>query len=101
MSDKVKVGVIGAGQIGLAHIAGFKSSPKAEVIAVCDASPERLSAAAQKYGVPQTFSDYQALLAVKEIDAVSIALPNYLHAPACLAALKAGKHVCCEKPFAM
>jgi len=101
MAKTVKVGVIGTGQIGLSHITGCNSSPNAEVIAVADVSKPRLRAAAKQHGVPNTYTDYREMLANDDVDAVTVALPNYLHAPVCLDALRAGKHVCCEKPFAM
>jgi predicted dehydrogenase len=55
----------------------------------------------KRYGIARTYASWPALLADKEIDAVMIALPNALHAPACLDAIKAGKHVLVDKPFAM
>ena len=101
MAKVVKAGVIGCGQIGLAHINGLNSSPNAEVIAVADVSKKRVKAAAKEHNVANAYEDYKELLANPDIDAITVALPNYLHAAACLDALAAGKHVCCEKPFAM
>ncbi len=101
MAKTVKIGVIGAGQIGLAHINSCNSSPSAEVIAVAEVNPKRRKAAAKEHQIPHAFEDYKELLALADVDAVTIALPNYLHAQVCLDALNAGKHVCCEKPFAM
>ncbi len=101
MAKTVKVGVIGAGQIGLAHMKSCNSSPNAEVVAVAELSDKRRKAAAKEHNIPNQFEDYKDLLECKDVDAVTIALPNFLHAQACLDALKAGKHVCCEKPFAM
>ena len=101
MAETVKVGVIGTGQIGLEHIEGCNSSPRAEVIAAADVSKKRLKAAAEEHGIAHTFKDYRDLLKCADVDAVTVALPNYLHSPVSLAALKAGKHVCCEKPFTM
>lgn len=101
MAKTVKVGVIGAGQVAYMHLDGLRLSPNAEIVAVADVSRKRLKAAAKKYGIPHQFEDYRDLLAMDDLDAVTIGLPNYLHAQACLEALNANKHICCEKPFAM
>ena len=101
MAKVVKVGVIGTGQIGHVHIQGCNSSPNAEVIAAADVSKKRLDEAAKQHGIARKYTDYHDLLADDEVEAVTVALPNYLHAPVCIDALTAGKHVCCEKPFAM
>ena len=99
MSERVRVGVIGAG-VGKAHLAGYKACPEAELIALCDTDAERLQAVGDQYQVPQRFTDYHEMLALPELDAVSVALPNFLHAPVSIAAMEAGKHVLCEKPLA-
>ncbi|HYP16952.1 MAG TPA: Gfo/Idh/MocA family oxidoreductase [Opitutus sp.] len=94
------VAVFGAGAIGLDHIGSFKGHPNATVLAVADTSIERARTAAELHGVPVVSSDYREILARDDVDVVSIALPNYLHAPAGLAALRAGKHVMIDKPMA-
>jgi len=99
MSERLRVGVIGAG-VGKAHLAGYRACPEAELVALCDMDAERLKAVADQYQVPQRFTDYHEMLASAGIDAVSVALPNNLHAPVSIAAMKAGKHVLCEKPLA-
>jgi len=102
MAKKIKVGIIGAGQVSqLQHIPGAQQSPYAEVVAVADTNKKRCREAAEKFGIPNTFTDYRDLLAMDEIDAVSIALPNCLHYLVTMAALKAGKHAMCDKPMAM
>ncbi len=94
------VAVLGAGAIGLDHIGSFKSHPDVKVAAVADTSSERARDAAAHYGIPLVTADYRELLARDDIDIVSIALPNYLHAPVALEALQAGKHVMLDKPMA-
>ena len=94
------VAVFGAGAIGLDHISSFKQHPAANVIAIADTSADRASEAAKLYSVPSVSTDYREVLARDDVDVVSIALPNYLHAPVGLAALKAGKHVMIDKPMA-
>lgn len=100
MLEKVRVGVIGMG-MGRNHAVHFRDCPQAELIAICDADPGRLAEKAHELHPHRTYTQYEELLADPEIDAVSVALPNFLHAPVTLAALEAGKHVLCEKPLAM
>jgi predicted dehydrogenase len=101
LNTKVKAAVIGLGA-GLAHAKGYQANPQAELYAVCDMDPARLQERGDALGVPRAlqFCDYNALLALPELDVVSIGLPNFLHAPAALAAFRAGKDVLCEKPLA-
>ena len=97
----VRVGVIGCGKIGqVGHLNGYKGCPDAEIVAVADANINTARDVAQKYNVPKYFKDYKELLALKEIDAVSVAVPNFLHAEMTIAACKAKKHVLVEKPMA-
>lgn len=95
-----RVAVIGAGAIGLDHLASFGLHPAAHVVAIAEVSPKRGREAAERFGVPEVETDYRAILARDDIDVVSIALPNYLHAPVALDALRAGKHVMLDKPMA-
>lgn len=101
MSKKIKAAVIGIG-VGLAHARGYKACPDAELIAICDADPQRLKERGDQLGIPpeMQFTDYNKLLQLDELDVVSIGLPNFLHAPVAIASLRAGKHVLCEKPLA-
>jgi predicted dehydrogenase len=100
MNQPINVAVIGAGAIGLNHIESFKQHPAARVVALAEVSPERGREAVERFGIPQLVSDYRVLLARPDIDVVSIALPNYLHASVGLEALQAGKHVMMDKPIA-
>jgi predicted dehydrogenase len=97
----LRVGVIGAGWPGQRHAEGYLASGLAQVVAVSDLEATRRAAFAKEYAVPKTYADYNDLLADPEVEAVSVALPNFLHAPATIAALEAGKHVLCEKPPAV
>ncbi|MGA2692199.1 MAG: Gfo/Idh/MocA family oxidoreductase [Opitutaceae bacterium] len=95
-----RVAVIGTGAIGADHLASFRLHPAAKVVAIAEVSPERGREAADRFGIPEVVADYRALLARDDIDVVSVAVPNYLHAKVALDALKAGKHVMLEKPMA-
>ncbi len=97
----LQVGMIGAGAIANSHCDGINKHPQAKVVAVADTSKERVTALAVKFNIAKVYAKWEELVADRDIDAVSIALPNALHAPVALAALKAGKHVILDKPFAM
>lgn len=99
-SPVFNVAVIGAGAIGLDHIRSFKQHPSARVVALAEVSPERGQEAADAHGIETLVTDYRELLKRSDIDIVSIALPNFLHAPVGLEALKAGKHLMVDKPMA-
>ena len=94
-------GIIGTGTRGaFTHIPVLKEAPDSQLVALCDVSEERLSAAAAKAsGKVATYGDYQKLLADPDVNAVVVATPNLFHREPLLAALQAGKHVLCEKPI--
>lgn len=97
---KLKVGVIGCGSIAQhRHLPEYQWNEQVELVAVCDIHEGRVKEIAEKYQV-KAYTEYEELLEDKEIEAVSVCTPNYLHAPISIAALKAGKHVLCEKPMA-
>ncbi len=100
MGDKVRVGIIGCG-IGTFHAHGYARLPNAELVALADLDPARCRRITEAIPVSRVYTSYEELLAQDDIDAVSIALPNFLHGPAAIAALKAGKHVLIEKPLAI
>lgn len=97
--NKVRVGLIGTGFVSDLHAAAFQMVPDAEVAAVAGSSREKAEPFAHERGIPKAFGDYRALLEQKDIDLVTVACPNYLHAEVTIAAAAAGKHVVCEKPL--
>lgn len=99
MTDKIRIGVIGV-RLGRWHVESFGQVPDAEVAALCDLDGERLAAVQAEFHVPRTYVTIDELLADAELDAVSVCLPNFLHADAVVKALRAGKHVLVEKPLA-
>ncbi len=97
----IKIAIIGAGGMAAYHAKGFREAG-AEIVALADVNQAAAEKAAAKHGIPRVFSDVAEMLrAVPELDAVSIIVPNKFHAPLALQALKAGKHVFCEKPPAL
>ncbi len=104
MAKKVRIGVIGSGGIANgAHLPGYSLIPEdCEIFALCDILPEALEKTTAKYpNIPHVLSDYRELLAMPEIDGVSVCTPNFAHHQITIDALKAGKNVLCEKPIAM
>ncbi len=101
MSERTKAAVIGLG-VGMAHARGYLACADAELYAVCDADPARLKERGDQLNIPERlrFTRIDDLLALPELEVVSIGLPNNLHAPAAIQAFEAGKHVLCEKPLA-
>jgi predicted dehydrogenase len=99
MAVKVKVGILGMG-IGMSHLANYRKVPNAEVIAICDKDEAWLKCVQREHGIAHGYTDAKKLLADKEVQAVSVCLPTALHAQWTIAALRAGKHVLCEKPMA-
>jgi predicted dehydrogenase len=97
--NPIRIGVIGTGSISDAHLKAYSHNANARIVAICDLNEARARQVASKYGADKTYSDYNALLADPEIDAVSICTWNNTHAPISIAALKAGKHVLVEKPL--
>ena len=93
-------GMIGTGLRGQHSLKQILRQPGATVVALCDIKPDRLDKAATIAGRdnPKTYTDYRRLLEQKELDAVFIDTPCYLHSEMAIAALQAGKHVYCEKP---
>jgi predicted dehydrogenase len=92
--------------MGRNHLRNYVSYPRSQAVAICDTDEARLDTYATECAIPRErcFTDYRKLLsAAKDLDlhAVSVALPNALHAPVSTAAAKAGLHVLCEKPLAM
>jgi predicted dehydrogenase len=100
MKDKVRVGVIGAGQIGTHHLTTYAQIPQAQVVAVSDLFPAKVDAARQKFAIADGYADFRELLKRDDIDAVDVCVHNNKHAPIAMAALAAGKDVFCEKPMA-
>ena len=101
MSKKLKVGIIGCGNISHSHTQAYKNNPNVELIACCDINEQRAKDYAKSYGIPHAFGSVDEMLKMEELDAVSVCVWNNGHNPETIKALNAGKHVLCEKPLAM
>ncbi len=97
----IKIGIVGAGGMAGYHVAGFRKAG-AEIVALADVVRPAAEKAAAKHGIGRVFGDLSEMLRrVPDLDAVSVIVPNKYHAPLSLQALRAGKHVFCEKPPAL
>ena len=101
--EKVRMAVIGCGSFGSPHLLGLSQIPTAEITAICDVDEERLKLMAETYHVAEEncYTDYKDVLAREDVDAVSLPLPDQIHREIAVAAMRAGKHVFCEKPMAL
>jgi xylose dehydrogenase (NAD/NADP) len=95
----LKWGILSTANINQAILQGASASGDAEVVAVASRDGERARRYADAHGIPCAHGSYEALLADPEVEAVYNPLPNALHHPWTLTALRAGKHVLCEKPY--
>ena len=102
MANKLRVGIVGAGNIATsAHLPSYAElADLVEVVAIADIVPERAKAAAEKFGIPHYFASVEELLENVDVDYIDICTWTAAHAPVCIAAAKAGKHILCEKPLA-
>ena len=99
-STELRIGVVGAGGIAAAHLQSIGPKVGARAVAIADVNVAAARERAEKAGIPAVYEDYRDLIADPQVDAVLVCVPNFLHAPVSIAALKAGKHVLCEKPMA-
>jgi predicted dehydrogenase len=98
MAEAIRVGIIGGGWPGRAHARGYLASGGFRLMAVADLIPSRRREMMTEFKIPREYATWEELAADKELDAVSVCLPTHLHAAATIAALRAGKHVVCERP---
>ena len=102
MKPNIRVGVVGAGAIAqLAHLPLLSKLRGAQLVALCDNDRPKARALADRFDVPDVFTDIEDLLEFDELDAVVVATPNHLHEPHVLAALAAKVHVLCERPLSL
>jgi predicted dehydrogenase len=100
MAQKIRVAVVGTG-MGRYHMEAYANQEDVELVAICDLNEPEAWEFAHKYNVKQVFTDYRKMFSLRDLDAVSIATPNCLHAPMTIDALRKGKHVLVEKPMAL
>ncbi|MEO0142320.1 MAG: Gfo/Idh/MocA family oxidoreductase [candidate division WOR-3 bacterium] len=102
MKEAINIGIVGCGaHAQIAHIPVFKKNRDCNLLAICDTDVRKLDLLGSKYNIPRRYQDFQELLEDREIDALIISTPNYLHAPMTISAMKYGKDVLCENPMAI
>jgi D-xylose 1-dehydrogenase (NADP+, D-xylono-1,5-lactone-forming) len=101
MPDRLRWGILGTGNIAQQFADGAKSARRGEIVAVGSRKQETAEDFAKRQAAGTAYGSYDALVTDPDVDAVYNSLPNHLHREWTIRALKAGKHVLCEKPFAM
>ncbi len=97
----IRFAVAGVGGIGRSHIGGIAKNSRAVLTAVCDTDEAIAKECAAQNRLPGYYTDFDEMLAKEEVDAVAVCVPDQVHRPYTVAALKAGRHVLCEKPMAL
>jgi predicted dehydrogenase len=99
--SKIKVALIGAGNIANTHLASYEKNKDVEIAAICDINEKRLNETADKFGIQKRYTDVDSMLKDnKDLDAADVCVWNCNHAECSIKALNAGLHVMCEKPMA-
>ncbi|GAA3409185.1 Gfo/Idh/MocA family protein [Paenibacillus hodogayensis] len=100
--EKLRIAVVGTGNIFRSvHLPAWLANPEVEIVAVCDAYRAGAQKIADDYGIKDVYEDYREVIARDDVDIVNVCTPNLYHSEVSIAALKAGKHVFCEKPDAI
>lgn len=99
-SGRIRAGVVGIGWAGQQHMAAYHEAPGVELVAIAGKEDDVREELARRYGIADTYADWEGMVARGDLDVVSVAVPTFLHAPIAIAALRAGAHVLSEKPIA-
>ena len=100
MKDKIRIGIVGVGQIGKHHLNNYQKVEAAEVVAIADIDVPEADRVSELYKIPHTYYTLKEMLKRDDLDAVDVCLHNNLHMPATVAILQSGRNVYCEKPMA-
>src|SRR4051812_44829668 len=101
MSERLRLGILGTGNIAHQFCAGISKSERLELAAVGSRSIITAQRFARAHNIHKSHESYEALLSDRDVDAIYLSLPNSLHHEWTIKALNAGKHVLCEKPLAV
>ncbi|TLM70529.1 Gfo/Idh/MocA family protein [Pseudarthrobacter sp. NamB4] len=99
-SPTLKVGVVGIGWAGQQHLKAYSNIAGVEIVAVAGMEQDLLTQMKEEYTIPHAFARWEDMIELEGLDAVSVAVPTFLHAPITIAALEHGVHVLSEKPLA-
>ncbi len=98
--DKVRIAIVGCGNISQLNVPGYLQHPNCEVVALCDSTPGRAEARAKQWGIsPRIYTDYEQVLNDPNVDAVELLTPQQHHATMTVDGLDADKHISCQKPM--
>lgn len=100
MSNPIRIGIIGCGQIAQHHLRAYAQIPDAQVVACADIKPEAAARSAETFGIPHVYATAQEMLRRDDLDAVDVCLHNNYHATAAILVMESGRHCYCEKPMA-
>ncbi len=98
--SKVRIGLVGAGNIANTHMTAYKGVADAEVVAICDIDKGKAERLANRYGVEKFYGSIEEMIAAEKLDAVDVCVWNVNHAKCAIYAMEQGLHVICEKPMA-
>src|ERR1700728_153736 len=101
MTDQLRVGVIGVGWGAMVQVPAFRAAGGYEVAALCSRRPERAAEAGGRLGIEDVSTDWERFVGRPDLDIISVCTPTDLHREQVLSAIRAGKHVLCEKPVAL
>jgi dihydrodiol dehydrogenase / D-xylose 1-dehydrogenase (NADP) len=99
--DKINWGILGCGRISAGFARGLRTVKDARLTAAASLTPGKAEAFAARFHIPKAYTDYESLVADRDVDAVYVGTLHNAHRPNTLLALENGKHVLCEKPFAL
>ncbi len=97
---KVRIGIVGAGNISETHLHSYKEVPEVEIVAICDIDEKRVKMTADRFGIEKRYLSIEEMIAAEELDAVDICVWNCNHAKCAIYALEHNLNVICEKPMA-
>ncbi|MDF1513151.1 MAG: Gfo/Idh/MocA family oxidoreductase, partial [Anaerolineae bacterium] len=92
MVEKIRIGMIGVGQIGKSHLRNYQKIDDAQIVALADINVEEGQRVSREFNIPNVYTNFRELLTRDDIDAVDVCLHNNYHMPATVAALEAGKN---------
>src|ERR1700744_3728418 len=101
MTDQLRVGIIGVGWGSMVQLPAFRAAGGYEVAALCSRRAERVAAAGTRWGIEDVTTDWQRFVQRPDLHVISVCTPTSMHCQQGLGAVRAGKHVLCEKPVAL
>jgi len=99
-TDELRVGVVGIGWAGQQHLKAYASLAGVRIVSLAGMEQDLRDSLQAEYSIPNAFSGWEDMLEHGDLDAISVAVPTFLHAPIAIAALERGLHVLSEKPIA-